>query len=72
MARPTANTGTLPEFLTSPSVGDFFAGWLDEQIEALDRRSREEGSNRAIAWELRTLRRAHVQLSSLLASGEED
>jgi hypothetical protein len=65
MARPSTNgssNSVLPEFMTAESVGDFMTGWLAEQIERAEREAHEAGNSRALAWELRTLKRAHGQL----------
>lgn len=70
MSNPTPKrngASPLPEFMTSVSVADFIVEWLDEQVQATERRTHEEGNSRALGWELRTLRRAHGQLSTFVA-----
>jgi hypothetical protein len=70
MSNPTPKRSTptaLPEFMTSPSVGDFFAEWLDEQVKAYAAAQREQGNSRALGWELRTLERNSTQLAAFVA-----
>lgn len=71
MANPkaTANgSNALPEFMTSASVGDFFAEWLTEQVRAYAATMREQGNSRALGWELRTLERQSNGVASFVSN----
>jgi hypothetical protein len=63
--KPNISTSVAPEFMTSPAVADFFSEWLREAIDEYKTKAREAGNSRVLAWEGRTLDRAHSQFSPI-------
>jgi hypothetical protein len=75
MARPSTtnlSSSVAPEFMISPSVSDWFAGWLREAIDKYKAEAREQGNSRALAWEGRTLDRALSQYAPIAEALNRD
>lgn len=69
MARPNTGTpGKLPEFLTSPSLGAWFAARLADMLEAEKAEAHEGGTTRARRVELNNLERAVSQIEAYHAA----
>lgn len=70
--KPNISNSVAPEFMTSPAVADFFKEWLREAIDEYKARAREQGSSRVLAWEGRTLDRAHSQFKPIAEALNRD